>query len=43
MGAKALKISHNEAEKSKLLLVLQEILENNQKFLQSDLDEILKK
>ena len=43
MGAKALKISHNEAEKSKVLLVLQEILENNQKFLQSDLDEILKK
>ena len=43
MGAKALKISLNKAEKSKVLLVLEEILENNQKFLQSDLDEILKK
>jgi len=43
MGVKALKISLNKAEKSKVLLVLEEILENNQKFLQSDLDEILKK
>ena len=43
MGTKALKISLNETEKSKVLLVLEKILENNQKFLQSDLDEILKK
>tara|TARA_Y200000002_G_C22192794_1_gene459984 strand:+ start:59 stop:553 length:495 start_codon:yes stop_codon:yes gene_type:complete len=43
ISSKALKISLNETDKNKVLLVLDKILKNNEKFFQSDLDAILKK
>lgn len=43
ISSKALKISQNETDKNKVLLVLEKILKINEKFLRSDFDEILKK
>jgi len=43
ISSKALKISQNETDKNKVLLVLEKILKINEKFLQSDFDAILKK